>query len=163
MALASSSSQLLWKPCSNRSSPSWSHHPRTIPFTVSATPKKLSSSSSSRTGRFDSKNRKTGPVTIKEEEVTAEIEGSSAVAVDDGFVMPELPGAKPDFFEGPQWDAFGFFIQYMWAFGVLFALLVALLWQHITKGRQILRILLCTRNQSNLENFLKSQMHLFSS
>ncbi|KAL8487989.1 hypothetical protein ACS0TY_023857 [Phlomoides rotata] len=122
MALASSSSQLLWKPCSNRSSPSWSHHPRTIPFTVSATPKKLSSSSSSRTGRFDSKNRKTGPVTIKEEEVTAEIEGSSAVAVDDGFVMPELPGAKPDFFEGPQWDAFGFFIQYMWAFGVLFAL-----------------------------------------
>ncbi|RAL41528.1 hypothetical protein DM860_010322 [Cuscuta australis] len=44
-------------------------------------------------------------------------------AADDGFVMPELPGQEPDFWEGPQWDAFGFFIQYLWAFGVGFALI----------------------------------------
>jgi hypothetical protein len=35
--------------------------------------------------------------------------------------MPELPDPeKPDFWEGPQWDALGFFVQYMWAFGVFF-------------------------------------------
>ncbi|BAF12963.1 uncharacterized LOC4333878 [Oryza sativa Japonica Group] len=37
--------------------------------------------------------------------------------------MPELPDPeKPDFWEGPQWDALGFFVQYMWAFGVFFGL-----------------------------------------
>ncbi|KAI3454843.1 hypothetical protein Pfo_030841 [Paulownia fortunei] len=143
MALASSTSRMLFNnsrrtPCThtllrrpffNPSSPSWSHHPRTLPFTVSASPKKLSSSS--RTGRFDSKNRRTSPVTTKEQEEvvegkgTAEIAGddeSTTVAIDDGFVMPELPGDKPDFWEGPQWDALGFFVQYMWAFGIVFAL-----------------------------------------
>ncbi|KAF0910233.1 hypothetical protein E2562_001426 [Oryza meyeriana var. granulata] len=35
--------------------------------------------------------------------------------------MPELPDPeKPDFWEGPQWEALGFFVQYMWAFGVFF-------------------------------------------
>lgn len=43
-------------------------------------------------------------------------------SVDDVVGMPELPGDEPDFWEGPQWDAFGFFIQYLWAFGVLFAI-----------------------------------------
>ncbi len=42
---------------------------------------------------------------------------------DDGYFLPELPGDKPDFWEGPQWDAFGFFVQYMWAFGIGFALI----------------------------------------
>lgn len=36
--------------------------------------------------------------------------------------MPELPGLEPDFWEGPQWGAFGFFLQYLWAFGIVFAL-----------------------------------------
>ncbi|KAF0910235.1 hypothetical protein E2562_001426 [Oryza meyeriana var. granulata] len=37
--------------------------------------------------------------------------------------MPELPDPeKPDFWEGPQWEALGFFVQYMWAFGVFFGL-----------------------------------------
>lgn len=36
---------------------------------------------------------------------------------------PVLPGESPDFWEGPQWDAFGFVIEYLWAFGVLFALI----------------------------------------
>lgn len=138
MALASSSSRILCstptrKPCThilNPSSPSWSHHPRTLPFTVSASPKKISSSS--RTGRFDSKNRRTSPVTTKEQEETVEGKGASEiagndestiVAVDDGFVMPELPGDKPNFWEGPQWDGLGFFVQYMWAFGIVFAVI----------------------------------------
>lgn len=146
MALASSSSRILCNtpnrtPCShiilrrpflNPSSPSWSHHSRTLPFTVSATPKK--SSPSSRTGKFDSKNRRTGPVTTKEQEEeeiqewkgTAETEGESRISnftVDDGFVMPELPGDKPNFWEGSQWDALGFFVQYMWAFGIVFAVI----------------------------------------
>lgn len=44
------------------------------------------------------------------------------VAADDGgYVLPELPGTEPDFWEGPQWDALGFFVQYMWAFGIVFA------------------------------------------
>ncbi|KAL0415830.1 UNVERIFIED_CONTAM: hypothetical protein Slati_3414900 [Sesamum latifolium] len=146
MALAGSSSRILCttpkktpytcvplhRPFLNPSSPSWSHHPRSLPFTVSASQKKFSSSS--RTGRFDSKNRRTSPVTTKEEEEAeeteegegaAEIAGddySTSVAVDDGFVMPKLPGTEPDFWEGPQWDGLGFFVQYMWAFGILFAL-----------------------------------------
>ncbi|XP_074567430.1 uncharacterized protein LOC141824093 [Curcuma longa] len=37
--------------------------------------------------------------------------------------MPVLPGEEKDFWEGPQWNAFGFFVQYLWAFGVGFALI----------------------------------------
>ncbi|KAG8379362.1 hypothetical protein BUALT_Bualt07G0080700 [Buddleja alternifolia] len=144
MALAGGSSRILCstpnrtpgthihlrRPFLKTSSPSWSQTP---PFTVSASPKKLSSSSSSRTGRFDSKNRKTSPVTTKEQEEETlvdegneiagdEFSSSTTAAFDDGFVMPELPGDKPDPFEGSQWDALGFFVQYMWAFGIVFAL-----------------------------------------
>lgn len=85
---------------------------------------------SSRSGRFDSRNRK-GGVSIKEEvEVDAERESLSGelLAVEsrdevsfDGKPMPVLPGDEPSFWEGEQWDGFGFFAQYMWAFGVLFA------------------------------------------
>lgn len=38
--------------------------------------------------------------------------------------MPQLPDPEtPDFWEGPQWEALGFFVQYMWAFGVVFGLI----------------------------------------
>ncbi|KAH6799145.1 hypothetical protein C2S51_035629 [Perilla frutescens var. frutescens] len=130
MALASNSSRRIlcngkpWSDAMPPSSPSWSHRPRTLPFTVSANPKKLSSSS--KTGRFDSKNRRSGPVITKEQEQAEEAlqgnDASASAAVDDGFVMPDLPGDKPDFWEGSQWDALGFFVQYMWAFGIVFAL-----------------------------------------
>ncbi|CAA2970697.1 uncharacterized protein LOC111405253 [Olea europaea var. sylvestris] len=112
------------------SSPSWSYHPRTS-FTVSANPKKLSSSS--KTGRFDSKNRRSSVSTKEQEEEVVEKQRMDEIsvnnnsgtigAVDDGFVMPELPGEKPDFWEGPQWDVFGFVLQYLWAFGIVFALI----------------------------------------
>ncbi|KAJ0106375.1 hypothetical protein Patl1_19101 [Pistacia atlantica] len=98
---------------------------------------------SSRTGRFDSKKRRSGGATTTEEqqERTSEpqerrlqIEDESVgniskienvgVSVDDGLVVPDLPGEKPDFWEGSQWDGFGFFMQYMWAFGIGFAKMV---------------------------------------
>ncbi|KAL7139422.1 hypothetical protein ABFS83_09G049500 [Erythranthe nasuta] len=95
------------------------------PFTVSATPKKTSSSP--KTGKFDSKNRRTNPLTTQEAETVewAQIGGdekNTSFAVDDGFVMPDLPGLEPNFWEGAQWDGLGFFVQYMWAFGIVFAL-----------------------------------------
>ncbi|GAY53436.1 hypothetical protein CUMW_149230 [Citrus unshiu] len=97
---------------------------------------------SSRTGRFDSKNRRgnTGAITTTEEDKkdqqqrTAEIgqdstninnnkfENAGVIVGVDGSPMPELPGLEPDFWEGPQWGAFGFFLQYLWAFGIVFAL-----------------------------------------
>lgn len=99
---------------------------------------------SSRTGRFDSKNRRgnTGAITTTEEDKkdqqqrTAEIgqdstninnnkfENAGVIVGVDGSPMPELPGLEPDFWEGPQWGAFGFFLQYLWAFGIVFAVCV---------------------------------------
>ncbi|XP_015883007.3 uncharacterized protein LOC107418836 [Ziziphus jujuba] len=46
---------------------------------------------------------------------------------DDGYFLPELPGDKPDFWEGPQWDALGFFVEYLWAFGIVFAAIACLI------------------------------------
>ncbi|KAK9114898.1 hypothetical protein Syun_021695 [Stephania yunnanensis] len=80
----------------------------------------------SRTGRFDSRNRRGGATTTKEEEELLEAErdfGVSAGEIDDGFVMPDLPGKDPNFWEGPQWNGLGFFVQYMWAFGIVFAVI----------------------------------------
>lgn len=34
----------------------------------------------------------------------------------------KLPGDEPDFWEGPQWNTVGFIMQYLWAFGIVFAL-----------------------------------------
>ncbi|CAO2818092.1 unnamed protein product [Amaranthus hypochondriacus] len=86
----------------------------------------------SRTGKFDSKNRRTSNTTTKDgtsvEEKSNLLKNFEDGAdnfvdyVDDGFVMPNLPGAEPDFWEGSKWDAFGFVVQYLWAFGVVFAL-----------------------------------------
>ncbi|MCL7049019.1 hypothetical protein MKW94_023722 [Papaver nudicaule] len=93
---------------------------------------------SSRTGRFDSKNKKTtgggggtsSTTTIEQVDEVIEKERSErdladgvVNGVDDGYFLPELPGDKPDPFEGSQWDGLGFFLQYQWAFGVVFALI----------------------------------------
>ncbi|KAF3944940.1 hypothetical protein ACB098_04G079700 [Castanea mollissima] len=88
---------------------------------------------SSRTGRLDGNNRR-GNTTTKDQDENKQrndledskfnsIEGGAVAAAADGYVLPELPGDKPDFWEGPQWDAFGFFVQYLWAFGIVFALI----------------------------------------
>lgn len=37
------------------------------------------------------------------------------------FLLKDLPGLESDPFEGPQWDGLGFFVQYLWAFGIVFA------------------------------------------
>ncbi|XWS37662.1 hypothetical protein CRYUN_Cryun19dG0064300 [Craigia yunnanensis] len=97
---------------------------------------------SPRTGRFDSKNWRSTLTTKEqdkeqEQQRTAEIEeenvvvgvivdnvgGSSSEVSADGKPFPELPGLQPDLFEGPQWDVLGFLVQYLWAFGILFALI----------------------------------------
>uniref|UniRef100_A0A2P2M7C6 Uncharacterized protein n=1 Tax=Rhizophora mucronata TaxID=61149 RepID=A0A2P2M7C6_RHIMU len=90
---------------------------------------------SPRTGRLDSKNRRSSTTTTKDlekssldQERTAgngsggEVKVESVVD-DDGFVIPKLPGEESDFWEGPQWDGLGFFLQYLWAFGIVFALI----------------------------------------
>eukprot|EP00252_Welwitschia_mirabilis_P013347 TRINITY_DN29404_c0_g1_i1.p1 TRINITY_DN29404_c0_g1~~TRINITY_DN29404_c0_g1_i1.p1 ORF type:complete len:180 (-),score=32.07 TRINITY_DN29404_c0_g1_i1:459-998(-) len=51
-----------------------------------------------------------------------EEEAARGVVEEEAEAM-KLPGNKSDFWEGPQWDAFGFVIQYLWAFGVVFALI----------------------------------------
>lgn len=85
-----------------------------------------------RTGRLDGKNRKSN-ITTKDSEIDrlqnfGDVNSSAGVAVedvDDGFVLPRLPGDEPDFWEGPQMDALGFFVEYLWAFGLIFAVCVS--------------------------------------
>ncbi|KAJ0256427.1 AT-rich interactive domain protein [Hirschfeldia incana] len=103
---------------------------------------------SSQTGRFDSKKRRTlvPTTTTKEQpEESSSIDytaPSQIETADDGdedrfavntrfrgdpkdapkFLIKDLPGLEPDPFEGPQWDGLGFFVQYLWAFGIVFAL-----------------------------------------
>ncbi|XP_008240280.1 PREDICTED: uncharacterized protein LOC103338801 [Prunus mume] len=87
----------------------------------------------SRTGRSDGKNKR-GTTTTRDQEQdplrlerTAEIEnidgGVSVDNVDDGYFLPKLPGDEPDFWEGEKWDFLGFFVEYLWAFGIGFALI----------------------------------------
>ncbi|KAM7279261.1 hypothetical protein ACFE04_006395 [Oxalis oulophora] len=76
-------------------------------------------------GRSESKNSRTN-TTLKENEIVGGengvvLDSNEVEANDDGFVMPDLPGLEKDFWEGEQWDTFGFVVQYLWAFGILFA------------------------------------------
>ncbi|KAF7121114.1 hypothetical protein RHSIM_Rhsim13G0208500 [Rhododendron simsii] len=85
---------------------------------------------SPRTGKLDGRTRRSSSTTTKEEEEEEERRtvqigtegGVDATGADDGYFLPELPGLEKDFWEGPEWDGFGFFAQYMWAFGIGFAL-----------------------------------------
>ena len=40
---------------------------------------------------------------------------------EEEYVRPVLPGDEPDFWEGPQWNAVGFIVQYLWAIGIVVA------------------------------------------
>ncbi|XP_052197393.1 uncharacterized protein LOC127804558 [Diospyros lotus] len=137
---AGSSRRPVLFPPSSWNPPFWSLHFKTRNANmVAEAAKKLSY----RTGKFDSKNRRNSRVTTKEEDKDKEKEqeqerpqqkavqietnssrgGGESVAGADGYFVPELPGLEPDFWEGPQWDALGFVVQYMWAFGIVFALI----------------------------------------
>ncbi|MBA0834318.1 hypothetical protein Goarm_006684 [Gossypium armourianum] len=94
----------------------------------------------SQTGCFDNKNRRSN-FTIKEKdeeqepERTAKIEesnivvgvgledvgGSSFEIFVDGKLFPNLSGIQPDLWEDPKWDVLDFLIQYLLAFGIVFA------------------------------------------
>ncbi|MBA0616000.1 hypothetical protein Godav_016093 [Gossypium davidsonii] len=118
-------------------------HRRNVLFPISPRTFHLTSAAkkfSSRTGRFDSKNRRSNLTTKEQDEEqelkrTAEIEesniavgvgledvgGSSSEISADGKPFPDLPGLQPDLWEGPKWDVLGFLVQYLWAFGIVFA------------------------------------------
>ncbi|KAJ0988651.1 hypothetical protein J5N97_007007 [Dioscorea zingiberensis] len=83
---------------------------------------------SSRTRRLE-RGRKGAVVAPEEEEEVVREVGEGAAVEDpgayvglDGTPMPQLPGLETDLWEGPQWNALGFFLQYQWAFGILFGL-----------------------------------------
>ncbi|KAG8484166.1 hypothetical protein CXB51_022909 [Gossypium anomalum] len=118
-------------------------HRRNVLFPISPRTFHLTSAAkkfSSRTGRFDSKNRRSNLTTKEQDEEqelkrTGEIEesniavgvgledvgGSSSEISADGKPFPDLPGLQPDLWEGPKWDVLGFLVQYLWAFGIVFA------------------------------------------
>lgn len=56
-------------------------------------------------------------------ELGGEGEGGGGDIVYSTGPPPVLPGLEQNFWEGPQWDALGFFVQYMWAFGILFGVI----------------------------------------
>ena len=72
------------------------------------------------------KKRRGGVAAPEVDEEAAEAEAAEWEGEPLGFEvstepMPVLPDPEtPDFWEGPQWEALGFFVQYMWAFGVVF-------------------------------------------
>lgn len=82
---------------------------------------------SPRSSRLENRSRKTGGLTTRPDQDQKEQQQledqEEEKEGDDGYVLPELPGDKPDFWEGPQWNGFGFFVQYQWAFGIGFALI----------------------------------------
>ncbi|KAK8340602.1 hypothetical protein V6Z11_A08G111100 [Gossypium hirsutum] len=75
---------------------------------------------SSRTGHFDNKNRR-GSLTTKEqdeEKRTPEIEDENVVV---GISLDNVGVSSSK--EGTRWDVLSFLIQYLWAFGIVFALI----------------------------------------
>lgn len=90
---------------------------------------------SSRSRRLEKRGKKDGGPTTADQEregdedivvgEAATASAASSVEIEGGMEyskepMPKQEGLEPDFWEGPQWNAFGFFIQYLWAFGILF-------------------------------------------
>ncbi|KAI3515825.1 hypothetical protein L1887_14730 [Cichorium endivia] len=108
------------------------HRPVLLPPSSSRTPLHIVSAAkklSSRTGKFDSKNKR-GSTSTREDDTSGDFNDGAIGTVDgtevenfEGYVLPDLPGLEPDFWEGPQWDGFGFVIEYLWAFGIVFALI----------------------------------------
>lgn len=104
---------------------------------------------STQTGRFDSKKRRSlVPTTTKDQpeenngvydgenppsqiEINDEDDGGDRTVVNTRFrgdpkdapkfTIKDLPGLETDPWEGEKWDGLGFFVQYLWAFGILFA------------------------------------------
>ncbi|XP_078430062.1 AT-rich interactive domain protein [Wolffia australiana] len=89
---------------------------------------------SSRTRGSENRGKKEGSTSTRPKEEASEgnKDGSLSSAGDglqlgtDGgssMAMPELPGLTTDFWEGSKWETFGFVVQYLWAFGIVFALI----------------------------------------
>jgi hypothetical protein len=39
---------------------------------------------------------------------------------------PPMPGDEPGFWEGPRWDLLGFVLEYLWAFGIVLAVVASI-------------------------------------
>ncbi|PKA52362.1 hypothetical protein AXF42_Ash010259 [Apostasia shenzhenica] len=88
----------------------------------------------SRTRRLEKRGQDSGEATSGEDKVGKEAysrvsptdfkggDGGGELTYSTG-PPPALPGAEPDFWEGPKWNALGFFVQYMWAFGLVFGVI----------------------------------------
>nr|GEU71403.1 hypothetical protein CTI12_AA376980 [Tanacetum cinerariifolium] len=74
----------------------------------------------------DIRNKRTSTggssTSFKEDEPPLNDAGSTVEETYEGYVLPDLPGLEKDFWEGPEWDGFGFVVEYLWAFGIVFAL-----------------------------------------
>lgn len=71
--------------------------------------------------KLSSRSRRNLPTTTDEEPPQKTFNEFPLDAVDDRPFFSKLPGSEPDFFEGPQWDTFGFIGEYIWVLGVVFA------------------------------------------
>ncbi|MED6160602.1 hypothetical protein PIB30_052915 [Stylosanthes scabra] len=108
------------------------HHPHlTFRITPAVTLTKRCSRSLhvvSATKKFSPRSGKgrRGSTTTKDQDLdedpqpTGEIE---AVTPEEDKFLRSLPGLEKDFWEGPQWDWLGFFVEYLWAFSIVFALI----------------------------------------
>jgi hypothetical protein len=54
-------------------------------------------------------------------EAVKEVKTEENSEADKMWMGKKLEGLEPDFWEGEQWDIFGFIVQYLWAFGILIA------------------------------------------
>ncbi|KAL2642479.1 hypothetical protein R1flu_010066 [Riccia fluitans] len=63
-----------------------------------------------------------GGVAEAVESVPRETASVGSSEADDMWMGKKLEGLEPDFWEGEAWDGFGFFLQYLWALGVLISL-----------------------------------------
>lgn len=79
-------------------------------------------SSSRRTERVDERDTISSSSFSSASPATVPLEEEAEDDFDEEYDDPKLPGEEPDFWEGAQWNTFGFIIRYLWAFGFLFAL-----------------------------------------
>lgn len=62
---------------------------------------------------------------------------------DDMFMGRKLEGLEPDFWEGEKWDALGFIVQYLWAFGILVSVCFLVVAERTLSSPRSVSLFLC--------------------